>query len=531
MYDLLLKNGVIYDGYSKEAYKGDIAIKNGKIMKVEKDIDDLAKVVVDIEGLAVSPGFIDIHSHSDHTFIQDDRSESKIYQGVTTEVVGQCGDTMFPCPKDNMQNLLEYVGESNKYDKQYYASTSLEEFISKLKQNNIKTSTNLVPLIGHGALRAGVMGFEGRDASEDELKTMVEILDRELSYGAWGLSLGLGYAPGIFANQNELNRLGEVIEKHDGIITSHMRNQKGKIMESLEEMYEINRRTGAKVHIAHLKIGGKKQWGRAQELIDNIKNAKSQGIKVTKDMYPYDASSSGITNILPKWTLDGGVAMAAKRFKTDQRKEIMKALEERLQTKDDGERIYIISTFGRYPIADDKTVYELSQELGISMPEAVEQIIINTDGKATQISRGMAEEDVMLLLKEDDISIGSDGYALPLDKDLNTGKPHPRSFGTFPRFLKLVREKNLCTLEKAINRITKLPADTMGIKDRGVIKEGMIADIVVFNPETIKDEATYKNPFRKPVGIEHVIISGEFAVYNKEQTDKRLGKILLKTNQ
>lgn len=531
MYNILLKNGMIYDGHGKAPYKGDIAIRDGKVVKIDKNIDNLSNMVIDVEGLAISPGFIDIHSHSDNSFLQDDRCESKIYQGVTTEVVGQCGSTMFPFKRENIKEFMEYAGTSSKYDREYYASTSLEEFVNKLNKNNKKTSTNLVPLIGHGALRAGVMGLEGRDASEDELKTMAEVLDREMAYGAWGLSLGLGYAPGIFANQEELNRLGEVIEKYDGIVASHMRNQQEKIMESLEEMYEINRQTGARIHISHLKMGGKKQWGRAQELIDNIKNAESQGIRVTKDMYPYTASSSGITNLLPKWTLDGGKGMAAKRFKTEERKKIMEHLENRLQTKEDGEGVYIVSTFGRYPIADDKTVYELSQELGMSMAEAVEQIIINTDGEASGIFISMAEEDVILMLKENDISIGSDGYAFPLDKSLNVGKPHPRSFGTFPKFLKLVREEKLCPLETAINRITKLPADTMGISDRGTIEEGKIADIVVFNPQTIEDKATYKNPFCKPIGIEHVIINGELAVYSGEQTEARLGQILLKANQ
>lgn len=529
MYDILLKNCTIYDGCGKEPIFGDIAIEDGIIKAIGEDIKGDSKEIIDILGLAVSPGFIDIHSHSDNSYLQDDRCESKIYQGVTSEIVGQCGTTMYPCREEDRSNLLEYVGTDPKFDKQYYASKGLEEFIEKTRLNGKMTSTNLLPLIGHGALRAGVMGLEGRRADASELDAMVEVLDREMEFGAWGLSLGLGYAPGIFANQEELNRLGEVIAKHDGIITSHMRNQNDHIFEALEEMYEINRATGAKIHIAHLKMGGKKQWGIAQELVDNLKAVEAQGIKVTKDIYPYTASASGITNTLPKWTLDGGKAMAAKRFKTDDREAIMEHLEERLQTREDGEGIYIVSTYGRYPIADDKNVYELSLELGISMAETVEQIILNTDGEASGIFVSMAEEDVMLMLREDDISIGSDGIALPLDRELNIGKPHPRSFGTFPRFLKYVREESICSLETAINRITKLPADTMGILNRGVLKNGMVADVVVFNPETIEDRATYRDPFKKPIGIEHVIIKGEFALRDGIQTDKRLGEIVLKS--
>lgn len=529
MYDILLKNGRIYDGYNEKSYIGDIAISGRKIAKIAKDIDGLADTILDIENLAISPGFIDIHSHSDNSFLQDDRCESKIYQGITTEVVGQCGSTMFPCREIDKNNLLEYVGTNDKYDRQYYASKSLKEFVEKIKKNNKKTSTNLAPLIGHGALRSGVMGFKGKTAKEEEIDIMVELLEKEMSYGAWGLSLGLGYAPGIFSDQNELNKLGEVVSKYDGIIMSHMRNQGEDIMKALEEMYEINRKTSSKVHIAHLKMSGKQQWGKAQDLIDNIKEAKSNGIKVTKDMYPYTASASGITNILPKWTLEGGKSMAAKRFKTQERESIMNYLEDKLKTKEDGEGIYIVTTFGKYPIADDKTIYGLSKELEITMAETIERIIINTEGKANGIFTSMCEEDVMLMLGEDDISIGSDGYALPIDKDLNIGKPHPRSFGTFPRFLKLVRENKLCSLETAIRRITKLPADTMGMENRGTIEEGKFADLTVFNPNTIEDRATYENPFCKSIGIEHVIINGEFAILNSKQTDKRLGKILLKS--
>ncbi len=286
MYDILLKNGMIYDGGTAPAYKGDLAIKDGKIAKIAPSITDSAAEVIDVTGLAVAPGFIDMHSHGDCTFLLDEKSESKITQGVTSELAGQCGATIYPARKDLMDNLYSYVGNTEKYDAHYYTSESLAQFIEKVKATDKKMSTNLIPLIGHGALRCGVMGFSGKPADKEQLEVMSQLMDEAMQQGAWGISLGLGYTPGVFADQKELNALGAVISKYDGIITSHMRDQGPKIFDALEEMYEINRKTGVKVHIAHLKMSGKKQFGRAPELVANMQAAQAAGIRLTADMYP-----------------------------------------------------------------------------------------------------------------------------------------------------------------------------------------------------------------------------------------------------
>ncbi len=527
MQDIIFKNGIICDGTGCKSYIGDVAVEDGKITKILSSIQDQAKETIDISGLVIAPGFIDMHSHSDTAFLVDERCESKICQGVTTEVAGQCGATIYSCPKDKMDNLYKYVGEDERFDIKYYASSSFKEFLSKVKAANKKMSTNLISLIGHGALRTSVMGFEGRKATEEEMQMMASLLDDDMKSGAWGLSLGLGYAPGVFADQDELNALGHVVKKYDGMVTSHMRDQGAHIFEALDEMYEINRKTNAKVHIAHLKMSGKKQWGRADELIQNIKEAQKVGIKVTADMYPYTAASSGITNVFPKWTLDGGVAKAAQRLLTPERDQIIAFLNEDYQTRQDGEGLYVVTTHGAYPVADDKNIYELSQELGLSMADTIAKVAVEANGNVDCIMFAMADKDVMYLLGQD-IAIGSDGYGLPLSEKENLGKPHPRNFGTFPRFLRLARENHLCSLETAVSRMTKMTADILELKDRGVLKEGFVADITIFNPNTITDNATYKNPFMKPTGIEHVIMNGEFAIYNGQQTEKRLGQFILK---
>jgi len=528
LYDILIKNGFIVDGKHTKRYKSDLAISDGRIAVIRKDINPAgAKRVIDASDKIVSPGFIDIHTHSDVSFIMDNRSESKIYQGVTSEVVGQCGSTFYPCDINDLNNLRKYVS-GRDLDTDYYASTSFVEFIKKAETNGLKPANNWLTLIGHNALRTSVMGFEGRPATKDEIDKMVNLLEQEMESGAWGLSLGLGYAPGIFSDINELVALGEVVAKYDGIIASHMRDQGNRIHQALDEMFEINRRTGAHVHIAHLKLSGINNWGKAEDLLAYLRNAQSYGVNVTCDIYPYEAASSGITNTLPKWTLAGGVEAAAARFKTDERSKIIKELEEKYPDKEAGDRIYIVSTGGLYPEADDKTIGELAEELDISVAEAIEKVVVETNGHCRQISFAMDENDMLRFIKEIDISIGSDGSGLPLDPSLNQGKPHPRNFGTFPRFLRLNREHKLMNLEDAIYKMTGNSAKIMGIDDRGVIEVGKFGDITIFDENLVSDKATYKDPFQKPVGIEYVIVNGEVVVDKGKQNKNRPGHFIKK---
>lgn len=529
LYDLVIKNGLVLDGLGNQPYKASIAIREGKIATINPNINEDTKKTIDAKGLAIAPGFIDIHTHSDNSFLIDNRSESKVFQGVTTEAVGQCGRSYFPYIKREKERVLAYIGgKSGGLDRDYYTSQSVVDFIKKARKNKKKMSINWMPFIGHNTLRASVMGLEGRRATKGEIKKMADLLEQEMESGAWGLSLGLGYAPGVFSNIEELAELGRVVAKYGGLITSHMRNQGEKIYEALEEMFEIYRRTGARIHIAHLKLSGKKQWGKGEELLNYIKKAQEEGIEVSCDIYPYEAASSGITNTLPKWMLDGGNRRAAERFKTGERKRIMRELERKFQDKSLGDRIYIVSTYGQFPLADDKTLSQLAKELGLSLAEALEKVVVETKGRCRQISFAMDENDMLKMIGERDIAIGSDGSGLPLDPKANRGKPHPRSFGTFPRFLRLAREKRMMPLEDAVYKMTGLPASLLGLKDRGVLREGYVADITIFNPATVTDTATYQDPFQKPVGIEYVIVSGKILVNKGQQTKNRLGQFLLK---
>lgn len=515
MYDILLKNGIVADGMGGTPFKADVAVKNGLITAVSESISpDLAEKVLDVKGLCVSPGFIDIHSHSDLNFMKDNRCEAKLYQGVTTELSGQCGTSPFP-----RYDIKEYTAGSGEY-------STLDDYIRDGEARGM--STNLLPLVGHGTLRRGVMGYEDRAPTADELSLMKKLLRKEMEKGAWGLSLGLGYTPGISADLTELCSLGEEVVPFDGIITSHMRRQNEHTPESLEEMYAISRHSGVHVHIAHFKASGKAAWGRAPEFMKNVLDAAASGINVTADVYPYTAASSGITNSFPKWSIHGGTSKTVELLKSSERGRLISELEAIYSTPEAAERLLIVETRGKLPEADGKTLRQAADIWGISYAEAAAKICVETDAHATCIDFCINEEDMLHILSQDFMSVGSDGNAFSLDPALNNGKPHPRSFGTFPRFLRLAREKGFCDLGTAVRRCTGLAADRLGIKNRGYIKEGLIADITVFDPLTVSDTNDYSNPFVKPRGIVHVIMDGRPAILDGMQTDLRLGKIIRK---
>lgn len=524
MYDIVLKGGSIVDGSGRPAYVADLAIAHGKIALIAEHIDVPATETVDVSGLAVAPGFIDIHSHSDSSFMLEGSTQSKIYQGVTTEVAGQCGHTPFPSGKGGDTEPDGVVeGKAGAF-----SAPSMEAFIQRAESENRKMSTNLILLVGHGSVRNAVIGSENRRLTASELQQMKELLDADMRAGAWGLSLGLGYAPGVSSDQDELNEMGSVVAKYDGIVTSHMRNQGAGTPESLEEMYNIHRHSGVKVHISHYKVSGKANWGRAKEFTEWIHEAQRAGVKVSVDVYPYRASSSGITNCWPNWAIQGGKEAAVRRTFNEERAALLEHLDKRFAAPEDGDGLYVVTTHGKFPIADGKTIRQIAEDLGLSMSEAVLEVTRQTDAGATCISFSMCDDDVMTMLAQDDFAIGSDGRGFSMDPAECEGKPHPRNFGTFPRFLRLAREQGLCSLETAVHRMTGLAKDIMDIPDRGVLKQGYVADITVFDPRTVSDTGSFDDPIRKNTGIHHVLLGGEFALRDGEQTSLRAGRFLRK---
>jgi len=530
MIDLLIKNGLIVDGTASPSYRGDVAVSDGKILEVAPHIDVEAAEVLDAEGLVVSPAFIDMHSHSDSWFMVDDKCEAKLYQGVATEIVGNCGSSQFPRNVEDTTKVNKLREEGKLSVMGSYQAPDFKKLITK-RRGSQKMSTNLIQLVGHNAIRKGVVGLIKRESGYDEIQLEKYLLTQALDQGCWGMSMGLEYLPGRFAGHVELVELAKQCYIYGVPITVHMKSESYEVFESLKEMIDIARETHVHMHISHFKISCKRYWGRVKETYQMIQDARKEGLNVTCDMYPYNACASGMSNLIPDWILDGGGEAAAKRLENDPKAkaEVMEILNKDFPGYEDG-NIYYISSGGKFaPEYSGRRAGDIAREMGLSNPDGMFAIMLKTRFDDDCIISNMNMDDVMWLLGKEDITIGSDASCRPFDpKYSDSGLPHPRTYATFPRFLRLVRENNLCSLETAVHRITQMPASYIGLKDRGTLEAGKIADITVFNYEGLKDYATYENPFQKCDGIEHVIMNGKFALKNGVQTEERLGDYLLR---
>lgn len=529
MLDLLLKNGLICDGTAASPFVGDAAIQNGRIVELAPSICADSAETLDVSGLVVAPAFIDMHSHSDAWFMADGRCEAKLYQGVATEIVGQCGSSCFPRSVSQMTKVRRAAEEGKLSKMEAYQAGTFEKLLRKRGPED-GMSTNLVQLVGHNAIRRGVVGLVKRPAWEDEIRLSKYLLQQAFEQGCWGMSLGLGYLPGLFADTHELEELIRLCYIYDQLVTVHMRDEGDRVFEALDEMIDLARRTHAHIHIAHLKLGAKSVWGRAEALYEKLLRAREEGLELTADVYPYPACSTGLSSRLPDWALDGGTDHACRLLAARGREhdEILELFRKKYPAREDGDHFYIIGTGGVCPEVDGKTVGQLSEEWGLPVPETMIETLLRTRCQEDCIIFNMDEGDVEWLLRQPGIAIGSDASCRPFDPAMSDGKPHPRTYGTFPRFLRLCREKGLCSLEQAVHRITQLPAENVGLKDRGVLKPGMVADVTVFDWAQIRETATYDDPFQKPVGVEHVIMNGKLALKNGRQTELRLGDYLRK---
>lgn len=517
MEDILLIGGTIVDGSGKKPYLADIAVKGGNISRIGDLKNTSAKTVLNLDGLCVSPGFIDAHSHSDTSFLKDTSCASKLYQGITTEISGQCGSSPFP-------SLKERLDENEKWHFE-----SFSDFVNAFENSNYSMAVNQAILVGHGSLRAGVIGYEDREATKDELEQMKFLLKRDLEDGAWGLSLGLEYSPGFFAGKEELTALSGVVKAFDGLVPCHMRNEGLEIESAINELVEIGKNTGAHVHISHLKIDNFRVHGKAEEVWRLIEKARENGVNITCDIYPFLASCTDLTIRCPKWSREGGSKRLLDRLTGSERSKVVEGIRTHYFNAERAETCLFADDGGYFPEIVGKTLRYVADEiLHISdYAEAAAEILVRTNAEAGCIFFVMNEADMLAFLQKD-ISIGSDGWALSGDPRIVKTKPHPRSYGAITEFLRLAREKKLCPIEKAVRRVTKQTADLIGLTDRGLLKEGFTADICVFDPNEIAPTATYLEPVQLSKGVMHVIVNGEIALMNGQQTSIRAGRFLKK---
>lgn len=525
----LLKNGYIVDGDRTTLYKADLLIEDDKISKIVPKYEGNADKIIDCTDKIVAPGFIDIHAHSDVAPFSNKYNDSKIYQGVTFEVCGNCGVSCVPVSKKNKDKQSVSLWEQFEDKPSIYGDGYYNDLLDyKNDVDKIGYLSNVGMLVGHGTIRNEVMGFDNRKPTEIELQKMCDILDEQLSKGAFGMSLGLIYPPGSFSEKEEIIELAKIVKKHNGILTVHMRSEGNYIFEAVQEMIDVARISKVKLEISHLKILTRKHWGESDKLIQLIYEAQREGIDVTCDQYPYTATNTVVAALLPKQTMAGGKLKTLARLLVPSKK-MLTGIHSLIEERGGGSAILISQTCGKLPEYEGKTLQEISNLTNQSQEELVVKIVRKTLGSARAIYFSINEDDMLNIMKEMFVSVGSDGAAYCLEDKLSTN-PHPRNIATFNRFLQIVRDKKFMSIEDAVYKMTGLPSDVLGLNNRGRLKPGNIADITVFDLNEIKDNCEYTNSFIKPNGIEHVIVNGVLTLENHNLLKTKPGKVILKNN-
>lgn len=520
-FDILIRNGMILDGTGKSEFFADIGIKAGKILAIENQgiIDaESAIKIINAKELKVTPGFIDIHTHTDTGLFINPNAESKIRQGVTTEVAGQDGSSVAPRDLDKPDE--EYSIEKRNWK-------SFEDFYELLEKNG--TAVNWATFVGQGTLRGIVVGEDDRPASNEEIESMKRLAAEALEQGVFGISSGLEYTPGSFASTEEITELCKVMETYGGIYTTHMRNEDDRVLEAIQEAIAITKGAGIPLNISHLKLQGKENWNKIDQAFELIQKANESGLKITFDRYPYTAFSTGLSNLFPLWSREGGTEKFLQRLEDKNELEKMKAhVLSRVSKLSSWDAVLIAGVDkNENKIYEGKTIGQIVSQTGEDPFEFTRRLLIDENGRVSMCGFGMSEENTKKILAYPLGMVASDGSARATYGKLSEGNPHPRSYGTFPRYLgRYVRDEKIISLPEAIRKITLLPAETLGIPNRGKIEIGNYADIVCFNYGSIIDKSDYVNPHQYPEGINYVLVNGEVVIENGEHTGKLPGKVL-----
>lgn len=536
MIDVLIKNGKIIDGTGSKAFSADIFVKNGKIEKIAPTIEVECQHVLDATDKIVCPGFIDIHSHTDTTILINPKAESKIRQGITTEVVGNCGMSAAPLSLDFLPQLKDHLGITSDYGKPEDIGKfwiTFEEYIAYL--NKLPLGINLMPMVGYGTLRTAVMGLKTGAPNQKEMRAMEALLEKSLDQGAAGMSTGLEYVPDSLCHTDELIRLCQVIARKNKLYASHIRGESQTLFPAVEEAIHTAEKSGCHVQISHLKLGGKFNWGKTDQLFALLEGALSRGIRLSWDQYPYTAWGTGLSDYIPRWVRqEGPQQLIAYLSEKSTRKKIREEIQEAIKMGNhayntapwENVQIALVKS-SAYKFIEGKRVSQIAKELDMDPLDFIFDLLIAEKGSVPTLVFCMADQDIKSIMAHPLTIIASDGRAVANYGPLHQGSPHPRYYGTFPRVLgRYVRDEAVLSLETAIKKITSMPAKIMGLTDRGILKSGMMADITIFDPKTISDRATFENPHQYSKGIETVIISGHIIIHQGIHTDKMAGRVI-----
>lgn len=516
MFDWIITGGKVIDGTGAQPFPAAIAVQDDRIAAIGNLGDALARNIYDAKGCYICPGFIDVHSHSDTFLLCEPSAPSKIYQGITTEVVGNCGASAAPIENQSQLpfdwQLLSYPGKWQ----------SFRDYLQLLEQ--CRPAVNVVPLVGHNRIRITVMGYSNRKPSDSEMRAMTRLLETSLDEGAWGLSTGLIYRPGKFASNIEIAELARSVARRNGVYTSHIRNEGSRLLEAISEAIEVGRKTGVKVQISHLKTSGSNNWHLVDDALAMIDRARNEGIDVTADRYPYIFSCTDLDIILPDWLTsndrDGILGCLREQGKRSRLRDELAA--ERPESYWDDIIVGTSSEAGWR----GQSVRTIATGLKVEPAEAV-IVVLEKDKLQTQaFFAGMNEANLWKILAQPYVMIGTDASLRSPRRLFADDHPHPRAYGTFPRFLRAALDGKTVSLPEAVRKMTLFPADKFGIRHRGSLKVGNIADIVLFDPAVVRDLSTFANPHQFSTGIRTVMINGAVVLAPDGLTGNRPGRVL-----
>ena len=520
MFDIVIKNGEIIDGTGKSRKTAlDLAIQNGRVVALDHNIpESKAQTVVDATGQLVAPGFIDIQNHSDSywTLFDQPQQTSLLSQGITTIIAGNCGSSLAPIPgPESIKTIQKWHNLAGIN----FNWTTFAEFLHVLSKQ--KLGVNVGSLIGHATIRRGLLKDAVRPATWDEIKMMDKLVWQSLSQGAFGLSLGLMYAHEMNSSKEELTEMAKNLKSGSGFLSVHLRSESAQIVESLDEVLDLAASTGVPLKISHLKVQGKKNWHLHSQIVNRLETAFHKGMDVTFDVYPYSSSWLVLYTYLPKWAYEGGSSEIMRAINSpDQRKKIVDYLKAQEYDYDQ----IVIATSENNPAFVGKSISQVAESANTSKEEALLNVLLACTTQAMVFDHNLSREQVDVFLASPLSMVATDGAGYT-EKSRNL--VHPRCFGAFPKFLRWVREKKTIGWEEAIRKIAGEPARLLGMKDRGVIAKNSIADLVIFDPNTVGDEATYAQPFQISAGINQVFIGGNLA-YKDNQTTGMFGSVIRK---
>jgi len=527
-FDVIIKGGTVYNGSGRAPVKADVGIRGDRIAAVGNLNRATAPTIIEANGLAVAPGFINMLSHSETSWFIDDRSLSELLQGVTTQIFGE--GSMGPLNDEMKKRRRESQGDL-KYDIEW---TTLAEYLNHLEKRGI--SQNVASFISAATIREHVIGLEDKPPTPAQLDQMRELVRRDMEAGALGITTALIYPPAFFAKTDELIELCKVAAKYKGKYTAHMRSEGGQLIEAVQETIRISREAGLPAEIYHLKASGEANWSKMDQVIKMIEDARKKGVKITADMYTYPAGGTGLDASLPPWVFDGGREAAYKRLQDPAtRQKIAEAVR---TPSNDWENLYLLSgSPERMVLASfrndslkpltGKTLGEVAKMRGKDPIETIMDLLLEDRSRIGTIYFLMSEDNIKKQIRQPWVSFGSDAASIATEGVFLRSAAHPRAYGNFARLLgKYVRDEKVISLTEAVRRLTSLPAANLGLKDRGLLQSGMFADVVIFDPQTIADRATFEKPHQYSVGVRDVFVNGQHVLKNGQHTGAKPGRAL-----